>query len=507
MIGTRSSGILLHPTSLPGPYGIGDLGEDAYWFIDFLHETGQSLWQILPLGPPSAGNSPYSSFSAFAGNPYLIGFQLLVQEGLLSSSELWDRPPFAEHAIDFGSLYKWKYPILQKAYENFRASGRHNLGDDFDHYCREEAWWLDDYALFAALKEAYQGAMWNCWDPDIAHREPEALARWQKKLAEEIRARKFWQFLFDRQWSALKQYANSRKVRIIGDIPIYCAYDSDDVWSHPELFHLNAQGNPTVVAGVPPDYFSATGQLWGNPIYNWELMAQHRYGWWIDRFRSLLKRVDIVRLDHFRGFESYWEVPAEEETAINGCWVQGPGPDLLNTIRDALGGLPIIAENLGLITQEVEDLRKQFNIPGMAVLHFAFDPDSKNSDYLPHKYIHNLVVYTGTHDNDTTVGWWNQPDQSDYCRRERQFAADYMDIGDRPVQWVFIRTALASVADIAIVPLQDVMGLGGDARMNVPGIGEGNWGWRFSRDQITNDMRGRLREMTKLYGRWPEGGE
>jgi 4-alpha-glucanotransferase len=505
----RSSGILLHPTSFPGRFGIGDLGREAFRFVDFLHAAEQRVWQVLPLGPTGYGDSPYQVFSAFAGNPLLIGLESLAEDGLLSSQDWSNVPNFTEERVDYGAVIHFKFPLLRKAFERFQVDTDTPAQDAFREFCHRQAVWLDDYALFMAVKDAYGGSAWNQWDPAIALRQPEALRHWRKKLADEIEYWKFWQFLFFKQWRTLKAYCQKRDVQIMGDIPIFVARDSSDVWSHPELFYLDELGNPTVVAGVPPDYFSATGQLWGNPLYRWDVMAASGYDWWIQRFRAALELVDMVRIDHFRGFEAYWEVPGHETTAINGRWVNGPGAELFEAVRRALGDLPIVAENLGLITPEVEALRLKLGFPGMAVLQFAFGSGTSDSEFLPHNYSRNLVVYTGTHDNDTTVGWWNSTGASDSTRspeevqREREFVLRYLDVDGSDIHWAFIRSLLASVANWVMVPLQDVLGLGSQARMNLPARPNGNWQWRFLPEMLTESIQERLGELTVLYGRVP----
>jgi 4-alpha-glucanotransferase len=506
----RSSGILLHPTSLPGRFGIGDLGCEAFHFADFLHAAKQRVWQVLPLGPTGYGDSPYQVFSAFAGNPLLISLESLVEDGLLSSQEWSDAASFPEAQVDYGAVIHFKFPLLRKAFERFQGHSDPSTRDALLEFCQQHAVWLDDYALFMTVKDAYGGSAWNQWDPAIALRQPEALRHWRKKLADEIDCWKFWQFLFFKQWKALKQYCKARSIQIMGDIPIFVARDSADVWAHPGLFHLDERGNPTVVAGVPPDYFSATGQLWGNPLYRWDVMAASGYDWWVQRFRAAFELVDMVRIDHFRGFEAYWEVPGHETTAINGRWVNGPGAELFEAVRQALGDLPIVAENLGLITPEVEALRQKLCFPGMAVLQFAFGSGMPDSEFLPHNYSRNLLVYTGTHDNDTTVGWWNSTGVNDSTRgpeevqREREFVLKYLGVDGREIHWAFIRAVLGSVANLAVVPLQDVLGLGSDARMNLPARPSGNWQWRYTPGMLTDGMQERLRELTILYGRAPE---
>jgi 4-alpha-glucanotransferase len=499
---SRTSGILLHPTSLPGRWGIGDLGAAAYTFVDFLHASGQQLWQVMPLGPTGYGDSPYQGFSAFAGNPLLISLDQLAAEGLLTDADLAGAPAFPDAAVDYGTVIPFKLDLLRRSFARFKtdAAQQHRAFAEFRTAQRE---WLASYALFAALKEAHGGANWNAWDPAIARREPHAVGEWGSRLSHETEFHAYMQFQFYRQWRQLKAYANSRGVQIIGDIPIFVAYDSADVWGNREIFELDEQGLPTVVAGVPPDYFSATGQLWGNPLYRWDVLARQGYRWWIERFRAALTLVDIVRLDHFRGFAAYWEVPAGEETAVNGRWAPGPGAALFEAVRAALGGpsttltagLPIIAEDLGLITPDVEELRDQLGFPGMKVLQFAFGGGA-DALYLPHNYRRHCVVYTGTHDNDTTLGWWNSA-----APHERTHVQLYLGRDGSDISWDFTRLALASVAEMAIVPLQDVLALGSAARMNIPGRAGGNWAWRFTPEMLTLEVAERLRALTALYGR------
>jgi 4-alpha-glucanotransferase len=503
----RSSGILLHPTSLPGRFGIGDLGAAAFQLADFLAQAGQRVWQMLPLGPTGYGDSPYQCFSAFAGNPLLISLEKLVENGILPAKDLEGAPPFSEHKVDYGAVIDFKIAMLKRAFQNFKERGLKGEHDAFEAFCGENAWWLDDYGLFMGVKEAHGAAVWTEWDSAISMRHSTALEHWRKKLAHAIEARKFWQYLFHKQWRALKQYCHERGIQIMGDLPIFVAHDSADVWVNRELFLLDSEGHPLVVAGVPPDYFSATGQLWGNPIYRWDVMARAGYQWWVDRFRAILSLVDIVRLDHFRGFEAYWEIPATEPTAIHGRWVQGPGARLFKALQKALGELPIVAENLGVITPEVEQLRDQFGFPGMAVLQFAFGTDPQAPHFRPHNFSRNCVVYTGTHDNDTTMGWWTNTGlgdstrSADDIRKERDFALKFLGADDEEMNWVFIRTVLSSVADLAIIPLQDVLGLGSEARMNLPSKPAGNWRWRFTSDMLKDEMRKRLKELTVFYDR------
>ncbi|MEW6238629.1 MAG: 4-alpha-glucanotransferase [Candidatus Omnitrophota bacterium] len=501
----RSSGILLHPTSLPSQFGIGDLGDGASRFVDFLAAAGQKLWQVLPLGPTGYGDSPYQSFSAFAGNPLLISLEKLVQEGFLSAEDL-ENLPFPEHSVDYGWVIGFKYKKLRIVFENFKKKASQKQREDFDAFRQRNDAWLDDFALFMALKEAFAGKPWTQWEADAAARKPSAMQHWREKIYDEIQARKFWQYLFFQQWASIKQYAGDRGIKIIGDIPIYTAHDSADVWAHPDLYQLDEKGIPAAVAGVPPDYFSETGQLWGNPIYRWDRLRETGYRWWIDRFHAALKLVDIVRLDHFRGFEAYWEVPGGAETAIHGRWVKGPGADFFATLNKALGELPIIAENLGLITKEVENLRLQFDLPGMSILQFAFASGPSNPA-LPHQYVHNLAAYSGTHDNDTIVGWWNSGGEGDSTRsreeveKEKHYARLYLGTDGREIHWTIIRALMASTADMAIFPLQDVLGLGAEARMNMPGRPAGNWQWRFTPEMLTEEIHWRLRELTEIYGR------
>ncbi len=493
----RSSGILLHPTSFPSRWGIGDLGPAAYAFIDFLVASGQQLWQVMPLGPTGFGDSPYQSFSAFAGNPLLISFDKLREEGLLTDADLADAPVFSDTTVDYGAIIPFKMNLLRRSFEHFTSHATTEQRRDLADFGAISHHWLNDYALFAALKQAHGGAPWNQWAPDIRHRDPDAVSRWTMQLYDEIQFQMYLQFLFFKQWNEIKAYANQRGIRIIGDIPIFVAYDSADVWTHPSLFALDSEGLPTVVAGVPPDYFSATGQRWGNPLYRWEMMARDGYRWWIERFRAAFALVDVVRIDHFRGFAAYWEVPAHEETAVNGRWVSGPGADLFIKVSEALGPLPIIAEDLGVITPDVEALRDSLNFPGMNVLQFSFGADSSDP-YLPHNHRKHSVVYTGTHDNDTTVGWWRSAND-----HERRHVQEYLGRDGSDIAWDFIRMALASVADMAVIPLQDVLALGSEARMNMPGRPSGNWGWRYTADMLTPAITERLRHLSQLYGRLP----
>jgi 4-alpha-glucanotransferase len=502
----RSSGILLHPTSLPGPFGIGDLGPTAYGFADFLVESGQSLWQMLPLGPTGYGNSPYACYSAFAGNTLLVSPEQLVTEGLLAFADLPADLSTTEDRANFERAHLIKGALLRKAYENFKHSPDDSLLDAFEEFNRRSAGWLDDYALYRTLKNVHGGVAWNEWEPALRGREPAAMTLARTQLHEEIESQKFSQFLFYRQWFALKAYCNDRGIKLVGDIPIFVAHDSADLWTNPDQFKLNDDGSAIVVAGVPPDYFSATGQLWGNPLFNWEQMRAEGFKWWIERIRATLKTVDVVRIDHFRGFAACWEIPGGDKTAERGGWVEAPGRELFAAIRDTLGELPIIAEDLGVITPDVDALRDDFGFPGMRVLQFAFSSDSK-SNHLPHNYHPNVVVYTGTHDNDTTVGWFSSAAgegstrTADEVESERNFCMRYLNATGREIHWDLIRAALASVANTAVVPLQDLLGLGNEARMNLPNSTEGNWSWRYSSHALTNEVAQRLRELTELYGR------
>jgi 4-alpha-glucanotransferase len=502
-VNSRSSGVLLHPTSLPGRFCIGDLGPQAYKFVDFLVAAGQSLWQVLPLGPTGYGDSPYACYSAFAGNTLLISPEQLVTDGLLDSA-----PPVATQTnkVDFGQAHKLKEQLLHNAYDRYTKTTDTRLRSAFETFAQQHAQWLDDYALFRALKDAHGGVAWNEWEPALVRRTPSALEQAREQHREKVEAHMFYQFLFFRQWFALKRYCNERGIRIVGDLPIFVAHDSADVWTNPEEFKLQKNGKPLVVAGVPPDYFSTTGQLWGNPLYNWERMRADGFKWWIERVRATLTVVDIARVDHFRGFAACWEIPGGDKTAERGQWVEAPGRELFTAIRKTLGELPIIAEDLGVITPDVIALREEFGFPGMRILQFGFGGDSKNID-LPHNYVPNVVAYTGTHDNDTTVGWFQSVAGAGSTRtaaqieRERSFCLDYLNTKGEEIHWDFIRGVLASVANTAIVPLQDLLGLGTEARMNLPNSTEGNWAWRFESGALTHDIAERLKRLTELYGR------
>jgi 4-alpha-glucanotransferase len=490
----RSSGILLHPTSLPGPFGIGDLGPAAFTWVDALARARQSWWQILPLGVTGYGNSPYQSYSAFGGNPYLISPELLVREGLLTEDDLGG-VHLPEGRVDFHSVHHLKTALLSRAWDNFTAGRAPGLREHHEAFRHHQAGWLDDFTLFMALKEARPDRPWMDWEEDLVLRRPEALARARREYKDAIARHEFGQFLFYRQWWALKNYASEKGVRLIGDVPIFVSIDSADVWANPGGFKLDQRRRPTVVAGVPPDYFSETGQLWGNPLYDWEAMKRDGFAWWVARLRAMLDQVDLVRLDHFRGFEACWEIPADAPTAESGQWVPAPGDELIATLEKELGQLPLIAEDLGLITPEVEALRDRFELPGMVVLHFAFYGDPK-ARYLPHNHIVNSVVYTGTHDNDTTLGWFRtRPEE------EATFLRRYLPHVEEDPCWEMIRLTWSSVASLALIPLQDLLGLGNEARMNLPGQPEGNWAWRYHAERLTDAVLDRLADMTEVYGR------
>ena len=499
----RASGILLHPTSLPSPHGIGDLGQSAYEFINFMERSGQTLWQILPLGPTGYDHSPYTmNFSAFAGNPLMVSLEKLVDEELLKADEIAPLGDAPEGRVSFSKVIPHKMALLKKAFERFSAKGSN---PELDKFSAEQGWWLEDFVLFMALLEANEGKPWSQWETSIARREPEAMKAKAEELKESVAFQRFVQFKFFEQWMALRQYANDKKIQIIGDVSIYVCHNSSDVWAHPQLFKLNPETlESAYIAGVPPDYFSETGQLWGNPVYDWDACQASGFEWWISRFKATLQYVDWVRVDHFRGFEAYWQVPASEETAMNGEWVKAPGEAFFETLGEKLGPksgeLPVLAEDLGIITPEVEALRDRFGFPGMKILMFAFDGDPNNT-HLPHNYPTNCIVYSGTHDNDTAIGWWNtlRPE-------EKQFLAQYLNYGSpddiKKINWVLIQTALASVADLAIVPLQDLFGLDGSARMNDPSKIPDNWRWRYdSSEMLTDEISDRLRHLTSEHNR------
>jgi 4-alpha-glucanotransferase len=503
----RVSGVLLHPTSLPGRFGIGDLGSCALEFVDLLAEAGQRVWQVLPLGPTGYGDSPYQCFSAIAGNPLLISLDRLIDQGLLTASEA-GRQPFPVDEVDYPAVIGHRRAIWPRVLDHFDASAPSGMRDRFEGFCRAQAAWLDDFSLFMAVKAAHDDQAWTNWERAIAQREPTAMQRWVERCERDIRLHKLTQFLFSEQWQAVRRACQARSIAIMGDLPIFVAHDSADVWARRDLFRLDDDGRPTVVAGVPPDYFSATGQLWGNPHYRWDVLGESGYAWWIERFRSLLALVDRIRIDHFRGFVASWEIPGDAKAAVDGAWADGPGLALFQAVRAALGTseLPFVAENLGVITPEVERLRDELGLPGMAILQFAFGTDPQAPDFKPHNYPRNRVVYTGTHDNDTTVGWWvggvGHSTRSDTeLAQEREFACRYLGLDGQEIHWEFIRAVLASVADTAIVPAQDLLGLGSDARMNRPGTLRGNWRWRLRPGQLTRAVAQRLADMTATYDR------
>ncbi len=488
----RRSGILLHPTSLPDNDGIGSLGDEAFSFIDFLHSAGQTLWQILPLGPPGCGNSPYSCFSAFAGNPLLLNLKQISAEGDLALCELQDFP--VTDRVDFSRVASYKLTLLRSAAGKFLASAATARKEDFWRFC-DTTFWLHDYALYAALKGHFNGDCWNHWPEKLRKRDKLACREYAEKLGSEIGFQKYLQWQFSRQWGRVKRYANERGILIIGDAPIFVAHDSADVWCNQHIFYLDEAGTPLAVAGVPPDYFSSTGQRWGNPLYRWDMLAADNYGWWTARIRNDLGLYDILRIDHFRGFESYWEIPANEKTAVNGRWIKGPGYGLFAALKAAHGELPVIAEDLGVMTPEVELLREQCTFPGMKILQFAFDSGADNA-YLPHNHIPESVVYTGTHDNDTTKGWFESlaPDKQ---RR----VCDYLQAVPEAVPAILIRTAFASVAMYAIIPMQDILLLGSSERMNIPGQADGNWGWRLLPGYAEGSRALEMKRFSTLYNR------
>ena len=499
----RRSGLLMHPTSLPGRFGIGDWGSAAKRFVDFLAQAGQSYWQMLPLGPPGYGASPYQSLSAFAGSPLLISPEKLVEAGHLSAADLASTPAFPVERVDFEAVGPYKEALLRRAFENFRADAPDEQREAFARFCAKQAFWLDDFALFVALKRVHGGRPWYEWPPEVATREPAALARWRDALADEVEGQKYRQWQFFAQWLAVKRYANERGVRIIGDIPIFVSLDSADVWANPHLFRLDERLRPTVVSGVPPDRFSATGQLWGHPLYRWDVMAENGYRWWLARFRSLFTQADVVRVDHFRGFYNYWEVPAGAETAVHGRWRRGPGAALFHAVTDALGEVAIIAEDLGDFDPEsragVDALKREFGYPGMKVLQFAFG-DGPTAPFLPHNFEREGVVYTGTHDNDTIVGWY----QVTSTAAEREHVRRYLGRDGSDIAWDLIRLAWGSVAHTAITTVQDLLSLGHEARMNTPGTaGPPNWRWRLRPGALDAAVAARLRDLTEVYGRRP----
>lgn len=488
----RAAGVVLHPTSLPGPHGAGDFGPDAYYFIDWLHTAGQTLWQTLPLGPVGPGHSPYMGSSAFAGNPLLVAFEPLVDRGWLDAKCLdttWD-----DERIDYTLLMPWRLARLREAFAGFEQLASAQDRAELAQWAQTQAVWLDDYTLFMALDQAFDHALWPEWPPALAMRDPAALASARSSYAQEIAFWCFVQWQFELQWQAIKNYAHGKGVRLVGDLPIFVAHHSADCWARPDLYVLDDAGHPSVVAGVPPDFFSETGQRWGNPLYNWEAMAQDAYRWWIERVRRQLHLADVIRIDHFRGFVDYWEIPAQEPTAMHGQWRPGPGDALFNALAQALGDLPIIAEDLGIITDEVRALRERTGFPGMRVLQFAFSGDAGNA-FLPHNFEPNTVVYTGTHDNDTVPGWWVSANA-----HERTFAALYLGTESHVVHWAMVRAASLSVARLSLCQFQDVLGLDGQHRMNTPGT-MGCWSWRFKWEWVKPEVAKQLLAITAASGR------
>ena len=489
----RSSGVLLHISSLPGEDGIGSLGKDAFQFVDFLAQTKQKIWQILPLGPVGYGNSPYQCYSAFAGNPMFIDIQQLVSDRLISRKSVADQN-FKTKVVEFERVGEWKATLFKEAFSGFRKNFD-RYKEEYHTFMQHNSWWLDDYALFRSLKTKYGETVWNTWAKELVTRDKQVLHEAFKELHAEIDFHRFLQFVFFRQWFKLKSYANSKGIKIIGDIPLYVSLDSVDVWANQDIFLLDGDSRPTQVGGVPPDYFSETGQLWGNPVFDWERVAERDFDWWLARIHFNLRMFDQVRVDHFRGLESFWSIPAKEETAIIGKWLPAKGHELFRKLKEQLGTLEVIAEDLGIITPEVERLRDDFDLPGMKVLQFAFGSDASNAN-LPHNYSSNFLVYTGTHDNDTSLGWFNSID-----KKERKLLHRYVAGSGKQFVRNFMETAWASAAHTAIAPMQDVLGLDTDARMNTPGVPAGNWNWRFTWSQIRSNHKLFLKQITEKYNR------
>lgn len=497
----------MHPSSFPSRHGIGDLGEEAYQFIDFLEESKQHIWQILPLGPTGFGDSPYQCLSAFAGNALFISLDDVVEDGFLSPEDIAPLSCSDEERIEYGKVIEYKTGLLSKAFRKFKQSTDTALQTAFLAFTQKNSWWLDDYALFRVLKDKHHGQSWDKWESRYSKRDPAALKKAESEFQEEIEQHKFFQHLFFKQWLKLKQYANEKKIAIVGDLPIFVAYDSVDVWRYPEFFKLDEDGIPIVVSGVPPDYFSATGQLWGNPLYNWDKMREDNFGWWMRRMEMSLEMVDVIRIDHFRGFAASWEIPYGETTAQKGKWVTTPGAEFFTAMQKHFGdSLPIIVEDLGVITPDVEELRDSFEFPGMRILQMAFGTDSCNID-LPHNYIQHSVVYTGTHDNDTAIGWFESKAGEGSSRTQEQIDFErgrclkYLKSDGKNINWDFIHSAFASVSCIAIIPMQDVLGLGSVSRMNLPASQEGNWAWRMKPNAVTDEIVQKLKDLTTLYGR------
>ncbi len=495
----RGSGILLHITSLPSSYGIGDLGPGAYGFANFLSEAGQIYWQILPLNRTCTayGNSPYSSFSAFAGNPLLISPELMAEDDILMKTDIEKHPTFSKGRVNYGTVTKYKNKILDLAFEKNKdkLAGNH----EFERFCNENSLWLDDCALFISIKKYLNNDDWSKWPEELRDRRESAIKEWEDRLREMILKEKFFQYIFFKQWYSLKNYCNSKNIQIIGDVPIYVNYDSSDVWANPELFKLDKEKKPTFVTGAPPDYFSSTGQLWGHPVYNWDFLKETQYLWWIRRIEHNLKFLHMFRLDHFRGFVSYWKIPANEKTAINGEWVEAPAKDFFNTLFKHFPSLPIIAEDLGVITPDVREIMNLFGFPGMRVLLFAFGEDFPTNPYAPHNYINKCVVYTGTHDNNTIKGWFKREASPE--DRKRLFEYIGHKVTEKDVHWELIKLVMSSVAEMVIIPMQDILGLGEKARMNLPASSKGNWEWRLTPEQLSSSLIRKLSEMTRIYGR------
>jgi 4-alpha-glucanotransferase len=493
---SRAAGILLHPTSLPSRGGVGDFGPAAYQFVDFLASARQGVWQVLPLGPLGYGNSPYSSTSAFAGNPLLISLERLADHGWIDRAK-FDGLPSPDGPVEYEKVFAQKMPLLFEAARKFLRTASTEASGRFESFRAENAWWLDDFVLFDALRARHKLEPWNCWPQKLAHRDADALAGARAELSDDMRVRSAVQFAFYEQWRALRSYCAERAIRIVGDVAIFVNHDSADVWTHPELFRLDNNRQPEVVAGVPPDFFSKTGQRWGNPLYRWDVMKERGYEWWIQRLRWATQNFDYIRLDHFRGFDQFWEIPASDPTAVNGRWVDGPRDDLFVKLREALGGLPFFAEDLGYITPEVHALRDRLQIPGMAVLQFGFGDEGAHM-YLPHR-AQGKVIYTGTHDNDTVAGWWN----SGAAEHEKRNAEAYVGRCEDGIHWAFVRSALCSPANLSIIPMQDVLGLGSEARMNTPSLHGGNWRWRFHETHLNGDVAAKLAHLAELSDRLP----
>lgn len=497
---SRGAGILLHPTSLPGRFGIGDLGPEAFNFVNFLEDAGQTLWQVLPLGPTGYGDSPYQCFSAFAGNPLLISPEILRDSGFLSGKDLLATENSNPHKVDFGSVIRYKNEILRESYSGFKKN-KSSIAGEFDKFAADNSFWLEDYSLFMALKDFYSGAPWNKWEPALIKREKKTLDKWRNNLSDQTGYYKFIQFVFFKQWNSVKNYANKKEIKIIGDVPVFIAYDSADLWANRELFAVDDKGIPESVAGVPPDYFSETGQLWGNPLYRWDVMEKNGFDWWKKRIGSLLGNVDIIRIDHFRGFESYWEIPGDAPNAVKGKWRKAPGEKLFNSLIKHFGNLPVIAEDLGMITDQVEELRYRFGFPGMKILQFAFGEGMENK-FLPHNYLPDCCVYTGSHDNDTTRAFFEkaQKNNKDVFRH----AMKYLQCNADNITAELIRAAYASVANTVLIPMQDILNLGGEARMNFPSRASGNWTWRFTWDQVDEGLAAYYKNLAETYERPPE---